>query len=119
MTLILAVGFGGRWDLVQATQRIAAKVRSGDLDVTDIDQSVVARHMSMAGMSEPDLLIRTGGEYRVSNFLLWEFAYTELFFTDTLWPDFADANLLEAFEFYGHRQRRFGRVDQSIEASGD
>lgn len=119
MTLILAVGFGGRWDLVQAMQRIASKVRSGDLDVADIDQSVVARHMSMAGISEPDLLIRTGGECRVSNFLLWDFAYTELFFTDTLWPDFDDSNLLEAFEFYGHRKRRFGRVDEPIEASGD
>jgi undecaprenyl diphosphate synthase len=119
MTLVLAVGFGGRWDLVQAAQRIAAKVRSGDLDVAEIDQSVVARHMSMAGLSEPDLLIRTGGECRVSNFLLWEFAYTELFFTETLWPDFGDSNLTDAFEFYGHRERRFGRVDQPIEASGD
>jgi undecaprenyl diphosphate synthase len=119
MTLILAVGFGGRWDLVQAMQRIASKVRSGDLDVADIDQSVVARHMSMAGISDPDLLIRTGGECRVSNFLLWDFAYTELFFTDTLWPDFDDSNLLESFEFYGHRKRRFGRVDEPIEASGD
>ena len=119
MTLILAVAFGGRWDLVQATQRIAAKVRSGDLDPADVDQSVVARHLSLAGISEPDLLIRTGGERRVSNFLLWEFAYTELFFTDTLWPDFVDASLMEAFDFYGHRERRFGRVEGSVEASGD
>ena len=119
MTLILAVAFGGRWDLVQATQRIAAKVRSGDLDPADVDQSVVARHLSLAGISEPDLLIRTGGERRVSNFLLWEFAYTELFFTDTLWPDFVDASLKEAFDFYCHRERRFGRVEGSVEASGD
>ena len=119
MTLILAVAFGGRWDLVRATQRIAAKVRSGDLDVADIDQSVVARHMSLVGIPEPDLLIRTGGEHRVSNFLLWEFAYTELFFTDTLWPDFVDANLHEAFEFYSQRERRFGCVEEPVEASGD
>jgi undecaprenyl diphosphate synthase len=119
MTLILAVAFGGRWDLVHATQCIAAKVRAGDLEVADIDQSVVARHMSLAGISEPDLLIRTGGERRVSNFLLWEFAYTELFFTDTLWPDFVDANLQEAFEFFSRRERRFGRVGETLEASGD
>ena len=119
MTLILAVAFGGRWDLVRATQRIAAKVQSGDLDVADIDQSVVARHTSLAGIPQPDLLIRTGGEHRVSNFLLWEFAYTELFFTDTLWPDFVDANLLEAFDFYSQRERRFGRVEDHVEAGGD
>jgi undecaprenyl diphosphate synthase len=119
MTLILAVAFGGRWDLVRATQRIAAKVQSGDLDVADIDQSVVARHTSLADIPEPDLLIRTGGEHRVSNFLLWEFAYTELFFTDTLWPDFVEGNLLEAFDFYSQRERRFGRVEDHVEAGGD
>jgi len=119
MTLVLAVAFGGRWDLVRATQRIAAKVQSGDLDVADIDQSVVARHTSLAGIPEPDLLIRTGGEHRVSNFLLWEFAYTELFFTDTLWPDFVDGNLLQAFDFYSQRERRFGRVEDHVEAGGD
>ena len=119
MTLILAVAFGGRWDLARAAQQIAAKVRSGDLDVSDIDESVVARHLSLAGISEPDLLIRTGGERRVSNFLLWEFAYSELFFTDTLWPDFSDASLQEAFDFYSQRERRFGRVEGSAEASGD
>jgi undecaprenyl diphosphate synthase len=119
MTLILALAFGGRWDLVRTTQRIAAKVRCGDLDVADIDESVVARHTSLAGIPEPDLLIRTGGEHRVSNFLLWEFAYTELHFTDTLWPNFVDANLQEAFDFYNQRERRFGRVEDHAEASGD
>lgn len=119
MSLILAVAFGGRWDITQAMQRIAEKVKSGDLDVSEVDESVIARHMSLSGCAEPDLLIRTGGERRVSNFLLWDFAYTEIFFTDTLWPNFTTEKLKEAFEFFGLRERRFGRVDGQIEALGD
>jgi undecaprenyl diphosphate synthase len=119
MSLILAVAFGGRWDITQALQRIAEKVKSGDLDVSEVDESVIARHMSLSGYDEPDLLIRTGGERRVSNFLLWDFAYTEIFFTDTLWPDFMAEKLEEAFEFFGQRERRFGRVDGQMEALGD
>lgn len=119
MSLILAVAFGGRWDITQALQRIAEKVKSGDLDVSEVDESVIARHMSLSGCDEPDLLIRTGGERRVSNFLLWDFAYTEIFFTDTLWPDFMAEKLEEAFEFFGQRERRFGRVDGQMEALGD
>lgn len=110
MTLVLAVGFGGRWDIVQATRAIAAKARAGDLDAADIDESVIARHLSMAGMPEPDLLIRTGGEHRVSNFLLWDFAYTEIFISDALWPDFGNEDLAAAFDFFAGRERRFGRV---------
>ncbi len=119
MSLILAVAFGGRWDITQALQRIAEKVKSGDLDVSEVDESVIARHMSLSGCDEPDLLIRTGGERRVSNFLLWDFAYTEIFFTDTLWPDFMAEKLEEAFEYFGQRERRFGRVDGQMEALGD
>lgn len=119
MSLILAVAFGGRWDITQALQRIAEKVKSGDLDVSEVDESVIARHMSLSGCDEPDLLIRTGGERRVSNFLLWDFAYTEIFFTDTLWPNFTTEKLEEAFEFFGLRERRFGRVDGQMEALGD
>lgn len=119
MSLILAVAFGGRWDITQAMQRIADKVKSGDLDVSEVDESVIARHMSLSGCDEPDLLIRTGGERRVSNFLLWDFAYTEIFFTDTLWPDFMAEKLEEAFEFFSHRERRFGRVNDQMEALGD
>lgn len=119
MSLILAVAFGGRWDITQALQRIAEKVKSGDLDVSEVDESVIARHMSLSGFDEPDLLIRTGGERRVSNFLLWDFAYTEIFFTDTLWPNFTTEKLKEAFEFFGLRERRFGRVDGQMEALGD
>jgi undecaprenyl diphosphate synthase len=119
MVLVLAVAYGGRWDIVQAARRVAAKVRAGDLAPEDIDESVVARHMSLAGLPPPDLLIRTGGEQRVSNFLLWDLAYTEIFFTPALWPAFDVAELHEAIAFYRGRQRRFGRTGDQLEALAD
>ena len=119
MSLVLAVAYGGRWDIVQASRRIAEKVRAGDLAPGDIDEAVISRHLMLAGMTGPDLLIRTGGERRISNFLLWDLAYSELFFSDTLWPDFHKKDLEEAFEFYGNRQRRFGRTSGQLEAIGD
>jgi undecaprenyl diphosphate synthase len=119
MVLVLAVAYGGRWDIVQATRRLAAKVRAGDLAPEDIDESVVARHMSLAGLPPPDLLIRTGGEQRVSNFLLWDLAYTEIFFTPALWPAFDVEELQEAMTFYRGRQRRFGRTGDQLEALAD
>ena len=119
MTRGLAVGYGGRWDVIQATRRLADKVQCGELNSADIDESVFARHMSLSGLPDPDLLIRTGGEHRVSNFLLWDLAYTEIHFTDDLWPDFSTANLVEAFKFFAHRQRRFGRTADQLEAIGD
>ena len=119
MSLVLAVAYGGRWDIVQATRRIAEKVRAGELAAEDIDESLFARQLMLSGLIEPDLLIRTGGEWRVSNFLLWDLAYTELFFADTLWPDFDQRNLQEAFAFFARRQRRFGRTSGQLEAIGD
>lgn len=119
MTLVLAVAYGGRWDIVQAARRVAVKVRTGDLDPEDIDESVLARHTALAGLPAPDLLIRTGGEQRVSNFLLWDLAYTELYFTDALWPDFGAPQLTEALTFYRNRQRRFGRTGDQLEALAD
>lgn len=119
MTLVLALAYGGHWDIVQAARRIAAKVRCGDLQPDDIDEAVMARHLSLNGLPAPDLLIRTGGEKRVSNFLLWDLAYSELFFTETLWPDFDSACLEEAFSFFRSRQRRFGRTSDQLEAIGD
>jgi undecaprenyl diphosphate synthase len=119
MTLVLAVAYGGRWDIVQATRRVAAKVRAGELDPEDIDEAVLGRHMALAGLSPPDLLIRTGGEQRVSNFLLWDLAYTELYFTDELWPDFGAVQLAGAIEFFRGRQRRFGRTGDQLEALAD
>ncbi|MDH3978466.1 MAG: polyprenyl diphosphate synthase [Gammaproteobacteria bacterium] len=119
MTLALAVAYGGRWDIVQASRKIAEKVRAGELDAGDIDESVFARHTSLSGLPDPDLLIRTGGERRISNFLLWNLAYAELFFSDALWPDFGPLQLQETFEFFAQRQRRFGRVNAQIEASAE
>lgn len=119
MTLVLAVAYGGRWDMVQAVRRIASKVRSGELDPADIDEALVERHRALAGLPAPDLLIRTGGEQRVSNFLLWDLAYTELYFTETLWPDFDDDELAGALGFFGRRQRRFGLTGDQLEAVAD
>jgi undecaprenyl diphosphate synthase len=119
MVLVLAVAYGGRWDIVQATRRVAAKVRAGDLDPEDIDESVIARHMALAGLPPPDLLVRTGGEQRVSNFLLWDLAYTEIFFSDTLWPEFGIPELEQAITFFRGRQRRFGRTGDQLEALAD
>ena len=119
MTLVLAVAYGGQWDIVQAVRRISQKVRSGDLDPGDIDEALIARHRALAGLPSPDLLIRTGGEQRVSNFLLWDLAYTELFFTDTLWPDFGADQIAQALGFFSQRQRRFGRTGDQLEAIAD
>ncbi len=119
MQLTLAVAYGGRWDIVQAARRVAAKVRAGELDPADIDEALLGRHMSLCGLPPPDLLIRTGGEQRISNFLLWDLAYTELYFTEQLWPDFGPAQLAEAFHFFRGRQRRFGRTDEQLRALAD
>lgn len=119
MTLVLAVSYGGRWDIVQAMKRIGVKVSAGEIEAQDVDEAVVARHMSLAAYQDPDLLIRTGGERRISNFLLWDLAYTEIHFTDTLWPDFGDKDLAAAFEFFSQRQRRFGQLSGQKEASAD
>jgi undecaprenyl diphosphate synthase len=119
MVLVLAVSYGGRWDLVQAMRRMAVKVRAGELQPEDIDESVVGRHMALAGLPAPDLLVRTGGEQRVSNFLLWDLAYTEIFFSDALWPDFSTVELDAAVQFFRGRQRRFGRTSDQLEALAD
>ena len=119
MTLVLAVAYGGQWDMVQAMRRIGQKVRSGDLDPADIDEALIDRHRALAGLPSPDLLIRTGGEQRVSNFLLWDLAYTELCFTDTLWPDFGTDQMVAALGFFSQRQRRFGRTGDQLEAIAD
>jgi undecaprenyl diphosphate synthase len=114
MRLVLAVAYGGQWDIVHATRLIARRVRAGEIEPDDIDEPMIARHLALAGLPAPDLLIRTGGERRISNFLLWDLAYTELYFSDTLWPDFGAEQLKEAFEFFSHRQRRFGRTGEQL-----
>lgn len=119
MTLVLAVAYGGRWDVVQAVRRLVDKLQAGELHPEDIDETAIDRHMSLAGLPVPDLLVRTGGEQRVSNFFLWDLAYTELFFTPVLWPDFQPEDLRRALDFFRQRQRRFGRIAGSAEAAAD
>jgi undecaprenyl diphosphate synthase len=114
MRLVLAVAYGGHWDIVNATRIIACKVRKGEFDPEDIDEAMVAGQLALADVPPPDLLVRTGGERRISNFLLWDLAYTELYFSDTLWPDFGAEQLKEAFDFFSHRQRRFGRTGEQL-----
>lgn len=110
MLLNVAVSYGGRWDITQAAQQIAVDVAAGRLDANAVTEEVLASRLALAGLPDPDLFIRTGGESRVSNFLLWNLAYTELFFTDCLWPDFDAAELDAALAWFAGRQRRFGRV---------
>jgi undecaprenyl diphosphate synthase len=108
MTLNVAVSYGGRWDIVQATRRIAREVQDGRIQPEQIDESLFAAHLSLSGERDPDLFIRTGGEMRISNFLLWHSAYTELYFSPVLWPDFDARVLDEAIAAYRSRERRFG-----------
>jgi len=110
MNLMIALAYGGRWDILQAARTLAIEVREGKLDPEDIDEHALESRMSLAGLPDPDLLIRTGGESRISNFLLWNLAYSELYFTDRLWPDFGASDLDDALAFYASRERRFGRT---------
>ena len=111
MTLYIAVSYGGRWDIVEAARRLAERAAAGTLAPGAIDEDALAAELQLAGAPEPDLFIRTGGEQRISNFLLWNLAYSELYFCDTLWPDFDDEALEAALRFYASRQRRFGLTD--------
>jgi undecaprenyl diphosphate synthase len=119
LTLSVAVAYGGRWDIAQACRALATEVAAGRLQPAAIDEAAVAGKLALAGMPDPDLLIRTGGERRISNFLLWNFAYTELYFCDTLWPEFAPRDLVAAFEYYAQRERRFGKTSAQLAASSD
>ena len=110
LTLNLALSYSGRWELVQAARRLAEAVRRGEMAVDAIDEATLSAHLDTAHLPDPDLLIRTGGDLRVSNFLLWQIAYTEIYVTDTFWPDFRREALYAAVEDYQDRERRFGRV---------
>lgn len=114
MTLVLALSYSGRWDLTQAMRKVAAKVEQGELSSADINESVVVNHLTTAGMPDPELLIRTSGEMRISNFLLWQLAYTELYITELLWPDFRKQHLYEAIISYQRRERRFGKTSEQL-----
>jgi undecaprenyl diphosphate synthase len=108
MTLTLALSYGGRQEIFDAMQKIAKRIVSGDIQPSDINEGLISGFLYTAGMPDPDLLIRTSGEYRVSNFLLWQIAYTEIYTTPVLWPDFRKADYLRAIEDYQKRERRFG-----------
>ena len=111
MTLTLALSYSGRWEILQAARDLATKVANGELSPEEIDASCFENQLDTAGMPDPDLLVRTGGEYRLSNFLLWQSAYTELYITDDFWPDFRRPQLYGAIRSYQDRDRRFGRVE--------
>jgi undecaprenyl diphosphate synthase len=114
MILYVAVAYGGRWDIVQSVRSLARRCALGELSPESIDEAAIAGALQLHGAPEPDLFIRTGGEQRISNFLLWNLAYTELYFCDTLWPDFDDAELERAFQHFAGRQRRFGRTAEQV-----
>jgi len=111
LTLILSLSYGSRAKIVDAVRSIAQEVKAGRLDVADIEEKVISQHLYTRGIPDPDLLIRTSGEMRVSNFLLWQISYAEIYVTETLWPDFRKPELIKAIEDYGKRHRRFGRVN--------
>jgi len=118
MLLQIAANYGGRWDITRATRRLAQRVAAGQLLPDQIDESAIAAELSFAGLPDPDLFIRTGGEQRISNFMLWQCAYTELYFTDTFWPDFDADAYSAALDFYAGRQRRFGLTGEQVEEAG-
>ncbi|UOQ75750.1 isoprenyl transferase [Hymenobacter sp. 5516J-16] len=116
-TLLLALSYSGRWDLTQAAQRMAQEVAAGRLQPEQITEQTIASFLSTAGIPDPELLIRTSGEQRISNFLLWQLAYTELFITDLLWPDFRREHFYDALRAYQQRERRFGKTSEQLTVS--
>ncbi len=116
LQLNIAINYGGRWDLAQAIRKIASKIKQSDCKLDDINENFISSHLSLGDLPDPDLFIRTSGEQRISNFFLWQTAYTELFFTDTLWPDFSAIDFKQALDFYSSRTRRFGGVLEKINA---
>jgi undecaprenyl diphosphate synthase len=118
LRLQIAMSYGGRADMVSAVRRLAAQVERGELTPAAIDEASVSGALALAGLPDPDLFIRTGGEQRISNFLLWNLAYTELYFTECLWPAFDVAAFEAALQHYAARQRRFGLTGEQIEGGG-
>ena len=116
LTLILALNYSSRWEILDAVNKISKDVRNGFLP-GEIDESMFSNYLSTSGIPDPELLIRTSGELRISNFLLWQLAYTELYFTDTFWPDFSRQHFYEAIDSYQSRERRFGKTSEQLETS--
>jgi undecaprenyl diphosphate synthase len=117
MTLVLALSYSGRWDLTQAAQRLATDVAAGVVKPADVTEKTVTNYLATAGMPDPELLIRTSGEQRISNFLLWQLAYTELYITPVLWPDFRRSHFRDALQAYQGRERRFGKTSEQLSVS--
>lgn len=117
MMLCIALSYSGRWDITEATRKIAEKVKAGHLTPDDVTDELITAHLSTANIPDPDLIIRTSGEYRISNFLLWQLAYSELVITDTYWPDFRRPNLMQAIASYQKRERRFGKTSEQVQKS--
>lgn len=114
LTLVLALSYSSKWEIVEAVKQIAEKVKLGELAPSEIDYDLVSKYLNTSNMPDPELLIRTSGECRISNFLLWQIAYSELYFTPKLWPDFRKEDLFEAIYDYQNRERRFGKTSQQI-----
>jgi undecaprenyl diphosphate synthase len=114
LTLILALSYSGRWEILKAVKSIASDVKEGKLDLSNINEKVFENYLQTSGIPDPELLVRTSGELRISNFLLWQIAYTELFITPTLWPDFRKEHLYEAVWSYQQRERRFGKTSEQM-----
>ena len=117
MTLVIAANYGGHWDITQATRKVAEEVREGRLAPSDITDDLIQQHLSIGDLPMPDLMIRTAGEQRISNFLLWHLAYTEFYFSGVYWPDFKEEEMRKALEAYSRRQRRFGQTDDQLAAA--
>lgn len=116
LRLTIALAYGGRWDIIETTKALTRQVTEGSLQISDINDEIFAAELQTAGAPYPDLLIRTGGEQRISNFLLWDLAYAELWFTDVLWPEFDQSVFDEALSYYASKQRRFGRTGEQVKA---
>lgn len=114
LNLVVAANYGGHWDILNAARRVAKAVERGEMRAEDVDRSALESGLALSGVPSPDLLVRTGGEQRISNFLLWNLAYTELYFVETLWPEFDRAALADAIREFGERERRFGRTSEQV-----
>ena len=115
LVLNIAANYGGRWDIAQSVKTLAQQVKTGEINPDDIDETLISENLQTANLPEPDLFIRTGGEKRISNFLIWQLTYTELYFTDTLWPEFKPADLDQAMDSFARRERRFGRTSEQVQ----
>ena len=115
MTMVVALSYSSRWEIAEATKSIALKLKSGEIEADEINEDMISKNLTTSFMPDPDLLIRTGGELRISNYLLWQIAYSELYFCDTFWPAFMEEDLHKAIASYQQRQRRFGKTEAQVE----